>query len=194
MNETTTWKVEVHETKNATIAEREIFLLACKELELEINHDGFWVECARLYESWECKKWFKDDRRYQTFEEFKKEYLSGADNFNKAEDGDLDVHVIFYYSFKNVVGYTYPSTWFTWVNRKLFKGFNVGDIAGYVAHEGLHNMGLDHPGTNRQSVVYQFGYLVRRRIKARINNKEVVKPIVKKYVPLWKRVLLFWKY
>jgi len=105
-------------------------------------------------------------------EQIYRELMSGADKFNKESDNDIDVHITMYYSFKRTVGYTYPSTWFTWINRKFFSSFDYADVAGNVVHEYMHNMGYDHiRATDKWSVPYAVGYLVRDMIKEFIKEK-----------------------
>lgn len=189
MQETT---VEIHGIKNASKDEIKAFKAACRQIEIEINSDGFWYEVAMRYISWSCKRELPEYRyAEENFAQFKTRFLSGSDSFNEEADHDIDVCVSFYYSFRSVVGYTTPSTWFTWINRNIFKGFDIGDIAGNIVHEYLHNMGLGHPGTDRNSVVYQMGYLIRERIKARLGLDEI--QIVYKR-SLWSRVKRFFSW
>lgn len=158
------YKVQVHKIRNATDVEKAKFQFAADLLADEINSDDFWLDVEQAFDTWKYKNGY-------TFNKFKELVLSGVDKFNDIPDGDLDVYVTFYYSFKNVVGYTTPSTWYTWINRKFFNKFDEADIAGNIAHEGIgHNLGFDHPGTDKQSLVYQLGYLVRRRIKERLKK------------------------
>lgn len=163
------FKVQIHKIKNASLQEKKAFRAAALQLELEMNDPTFWHEVAENYYDWSCKKKVTEHfSSGQSFAEFKEMVLSGADKFNPETDHDLDISTTFYYSWSSVVGYTKPSTWLTWANRNVYKGFDLGDIAGNQIHEGLHNMGLGHPGTDRNSVIYQFGYLVRDRIKKRL--------------------------
>lgn len=172
--------VEVHGIKEATPKQRDKFNRAVKHLFMQLNDSEFWYEVYCNYDSWKYKKGL-------SFDEFKTKFLSGKDNFNKDMDNDLDVYITFYYSFRSVVGYTTPSTWFTWINRKFFNSFELGDIAGNIAHEYLHNMGFDHPGTDRQSLVYKFGELVKTRVKNKIGINRSIYGTPKKrwYKRLW---------
>lgn len=91
---------------------------------------------------------------------------SGADKFNRESDNDIDVHLTMYYSWKRTIGYTYPSTYFTWINRKFFRGFNEASVAGNVIHEYMHNLGFGHiSAKDHDSVPYAIGYLVRDMIE-----------------------------
>jgi len=179
-----TFKVKVHEVKKATNAEAKAFRAAARQVEIELNSDEFWYDVAMVYNTWENKK-LGD----QNFKEFKEMVLGGSTVFDHHEDKILDVLVEFYYSWRSVVGYTTPSTWYTWINRNVFKGFDLGDIGGNIAHEGLHNQGLGHPKANRDSVTYKFGYMVRDRIKKRLGLESTINFKYKR--SLWTRVKRF---
>ncbi len=180
--------VKIHAIKKATEKESEAFKAAAKEFEFEINDPDFWYDVSRVYNNWHHRKLLAPyNYEKQSFKLFKEMVLSGVDDFNKEKDYAIDISVSFYYSWRSVVGYTLPSTWFTWVNRNIFKGFDLADIAGNQAHEYLHNCGLDHPGTDRQSVVYRFGYLVKDRIKTRLG----IAPKVVYRRSFWTRVKSF---
>lgn len=184
-------QVRVTETKRATAQERKAFLAAARQYEIELNDPDFWVEVAMKYNSWSCKKKLASKRfDEQTFKEFKEMVLDGANEYFNIIDYIVEIKVEFYYSWRSVVGYTKPGTYWTWINRNLFKGFDLGDIAGNQAHEELHNEGLDHPGTDRNSVTYQFGYLVRDRIKERLG----LEPLQIHYKrSIWNRVVSFFR-
>jgi len=178
--------VKIHAIKKASASEAEAFTAAAKEFEAEINNPDFWWEVSKKYNNWSHQKLLAPyNYEKQPFASFKEMVMTGVDDFNAVLDYSIDINVEFYYSWRSVVGYTKPSTWFTWINRNMFNGFNLHDIAGNQAHEYLHNCGLDHPGTDRNSVVYQFGYLMRERIKARLGRLD--KPVKYKR-SFWTRV------
>lgn len=166
-----TFRVEIHDLKNFTPKQRDACTVACTMLENELRSPYFWSEVAQAWDGF-THKWIMLNgiKTALTFDSYRAYVLSGKDKFNTASDGDLDLHLTMYYSFRNVVGYTYPSTWFTWINRKFFAKFKSGDIAGNIFHEYMHNMGMDHPNVDKKSVVYQVGYIVRDRI----NEKQVI--------------------
>jgi len=170
-------KVKVEAVKYASKEEEKAFLAAARQYEIELNDSDFWYDVAMKYDSWTHKKSVGNiafGKRDQTFAEFKEMVLDGANKYFNVIDYIISISVTFYYSWRSVVGYTKPSTWWTWVNRNIFKGFDLGDIAGNQSHEELHNEGLDHPGTDRNSVVYQFGYLIRDRIKKRLKLESTI--------------------
>jgi hypothetical protein len=176
-------EVEVQKITDATKEEEKAFILAAKEFENQINDPDFWYEVSIHYNSWLYKNGM-------SFAEFRELVLSGQDKFEDRKDYNIRIWVDFYYSWKRVVGYTYPSTIWTWVNRNVFKGFDVADIAGNQFHEYLHNLGLDHPGADRRSLVYLAGYLMRDRIK-KTRGIEVINSVPRR--SFWTRVRSFFK-
>ena len=125
--------------------------------------------------------------------------MSGADKFNTEADSAIDVHITMYYSFRNTVGYTYPTTWWTWINRKFFSYFSYADVAGNVVHEYMHNMSFDHRrASDSMSVPYATGDLVSAMINELINKAEDIlidatqnNAIYKKSI--WTRINNFFK-
>lgn len=149
-------KFEIHELNSFTELEKEKFHKTIIKTEEVLNSEKFKQELLNLK---------LEQTNGKTNEEIYNEIMSGADNFNKEVDKDIDVYLTMYYSFKNTVGYTYPSTWWTWINRKFFSSFDEGDIAGNVVHEYMHNLGYDHKtAKDHNSVPYAVGYLIRRLV------------------------------
>lgn len=92
--------------------------------------------------------------------------MSGADNFNHEADEDIDVSVELYYKNNKVVGYTNPSTIWTWFNRKFFNQYDYADVACNLFHEYLHKCGFDHDSaSDHDSVPYALGYFVEKLIR-----------------------------
>lgn len=182
------FRVDVHNLKNFNPEQvhkaHESFLW----LEKMINSDEFWHEVESRYYNW-SHRWtiiYGLPRKQLSFNDFKELVLSGKDKFNKESDGDLDLYLTLYYSWKNTVGYTYPTTFWTWTNRKFFIRFDYADFAGHVLHEYLHNIGMDHPRNDRNSVVYQCGYLMRDMIKEEIKTRTTKITYTPWYKRLWR--------
>jgi len=153
---------EIHEKNNFTESERIKFRKSINYAEQVINSEEFKVRFLQMP---------LVQTNNKTNLEIYNELMSGADKFNKEADKDIDVQITMYYSFKNTVGYTYPTTWFTWINRKFFSSFDYADVAGNVVHEYMHNMGYGHlRATDKWSVPYAVGYLVRNMIKELIKE------------------------
>lgn len=147
-------KVEIHNLKNFSVKEKEKFILAMSELERVANSQEF--KQAILNHR------FDDQTNGLTNQELYNHFMSGKTKFNDMSDQDIDVSLTLYYSWKNTIGYTYPSTWFTWLNRKFFQKFNSAKIAMNVTHEDRHNAGYGHrTASDHDSVPYAFGYIMR---------------------------------
>lgn len=92
--------------------------------------------------------------------------MSGTTKFHQEVDHDLDLYITMYYASNNTVGYTYPSTFKTWLNRKFFSQYDYADIACNLFHEYLHNLGFGHSSAkDHTSLPYQGGYLVESMIR-----------------------------
>lgn len=171
-------KYKIHKTTNATAEERKMFHEAADEMIIQLNSEQYWREAEANYPYWHNKKIVNGYE--QTFEQFKDMVMSGADDFNTERDNVIDISVTFYFAATNVIGYTYPTTWATWINRNVIQNFDLADIAGNQFHEYLHNLQLNHPNTNRKSVVYEAGYLMRAMVRDAINNPRpvIVTPVV----------------
>lgn len=97
--------------------------------------------------------------------------ISGADK-DREPDFMLDIYVHSYQK-KNrvkknrVLGYTYMSTYKTWINRRYLADLDpkrpddVRHLAGHIAHEAMHNMGFMHNHDKYSSVPYVIGRIVR---------------------------------
>jgi hypothetical protein len=148
--------VDVHNLKNFKPEERKKFKEAMREMVKVLNSREFYTRFMNL--ELEQTEGHSNPQIYVMLR-------SGADKFNKENDFDIDVHLTMYYSWKRTIGYTYPSTYFTWINRKFFRGFDASDVAGNVAHEYMHNLGFGHKSAkDHKSVPYAIGYLVRDMI------------------------------
>lgn len=91
---------------------------------------------------------------------------SGKDVYNPEDDNDLDVFITMYTKrYSGTVGYTYPSTWKTWINSKFFNKFEIWEVFGNVIHEALHNFGFGHLQAHSTSIPYLIGYLARDLLK-----------------------------
>lgn len=181
--------IDVHSTKNFTKAERAKFKRAINLGHKVINSKEFKQRFLSL--PLEQTNGMSPARIYELFK-------SGKDKFNKESDQDIDVYITMYYSWKRTIGYTNPSTWFTWVNRKFFSRFSEAEIAGNVIHEYFHNLGFDHKkASDHNSVPYAAGYLVRDMVKELlIGSGEIERRIRVCYRP-WKylrlRKVYYWK-
>ena len=176
-------KVDIHNLKNFSDQEKIKFIGAMTEMEKVINSKEFKI--AILVHDFDQKKGYTNLELYEMF-------MSGKSDFS-APDRDIDIDLTLYYSWKNTVGYTYPSTWKTWINRKFFSKFSPSEIAMNVIHEDRHNAGFDHYSPlDWDSVPYAFGYIVRdlmqgKKPPVRYKTKKTV------YKKPWYKKLFFWR-
>lgn len=73
--------------------------------------------------------------------------MSGSETLKPDNDGVMNINITMYNKWwSKVIGYTYPWTPKTYINKKFFKRFNYAGIASNLAHEGLgHKMGYGEP-------------------------------------------------
>lgn len=105
---------------------------------------------------------------------------TGKDLYNSEDDYDIDVFVTMYHNFwTGTIGYTYPDTFKTWINRKFFQNFDEAQILGNVVHEALHNFGFSHKDMSKRydSVPYKVGYFARDLAK-RILDGQALTPLM----------------
>jgi hypothetical protein len=193
-------KFEVHGTKNFSDKERNKFNEALVKTEHALNHKEFDRRIlAHKFEQQNSKS------NYEILLMLK----SGADKFNTLSDKDLDVYITLYYSRKNTIGYTYPNTYWTWINRKFFSSFNHASIGGNVVHEYVHNLGFGHRSPkDSNSVPYAIGYIVRDMILemekyGKYLEPDTVQPVptetdtppvvTKPKISFWSKISLFFK-
>ena len=95
--------------------------------------------------------------------------MTGAEVLDPAVDYEMDVNVTIYEQNNSTVGYTYSNVVMIWLNRKFFKKYSLGEIAGNMVHEWTHKMGYGHTSNNTSvrpySVPYWIGYLVRDMVQ-----------------------------
>lgn len=156
------FRPHIHAIKGATEQEKRNVEIACDAIANIINGKEYWERAAELWPKCTHRYITRRDRtrKYLDFQEYREMTLSGIDQFNSDIDNDFDVHLTIYYKNNGTIGYTYPSTFKTWANRKFHKRFDIAERAGNIWHEYKHNQGFGHPNTDRKSVAYQMGYLM----------------------------------
>lgn len=153
--------------------------------EQELN---FYIECMKktvhVVNSLEFKILVTNERRMintngnsplQIYEQF----MSGSDPYNPIEDQDIDIAVTLYYKNNRVIGYTYPNTFRTWLNRKFFaiRASRIPTICGNVVHEYMHNLGYTHKRRNYSmlSVPYFYGNATSKLVYDVIHGRELTR-------------------
>jgi hypothetical protein len=75
-----------------------------------------------------------------------KKMMMGAESYPVQTEANrtMDFFAELYYSRKNVIGYTNPSTATVFMNSKYFNYFTPAQVAGNMVHEWLHKLGFEH--------------------------------------------------
>lgn len=110
------------------------------------------------------KRQFVDNRGFSN-EEIYTILLEGKEELVPEIDNEMNLDLELYYSWRNIVGYTYPDTLRIWMNTKFFDHYTPAQVAGNIFHEWLHKLGFDHSSSHSSSrdasVPYALGYLIR---------------------------------
>jgi len=162
MNISKNLDVQIHGLDNFSKSEKEKFLKAIELCKKVVNSKEFeqkivnyqWTSGGVIHNT------FKKSEGLTNEEVFEK-FMSGSDMFNPEKDSDLDLYTTLYYSRSSTIGYTYPNTFKTWINRKYFSSFSLAGIVGNIVHEYLHNVGFGHASkynsTRIHTVPYAYG-------------------------------------
>ena len=97
---------------------------------------------------------------------------SGADGKGKVADGDIDIDIRGYYSYRRVIGYTFLNDYRQWVNRRFLDRMAEHDLFGHIMHETLHRFGFAHTSTHASSVPYRIGNICRLAYLEHYSGKE----------------------
>lgn len=177
-------RIEVHAREGFTDTELATHQKACEALEEVVNSEVFKQMVLSTH--------FTSTNGLSNQQILDRIY-SGADNINTASDGDIDVHVIMYHKANRTVGYTYPNTHKTWVNRKFYG--EVKDIANNLIHEYLHKLSFDHSSASEHtSVPYMVGFIVELLIDKKLNTEPKQKTLVcyRSWRNLWLKQTCEW--
>lgn len=113
--------------------------------------------------------------------------MSGKETLSTEADNEMDIDINMYYSLKNVIGYTYPNTLKTWINRRYFNNMTTAQIAGNIAHEYMHKLGFDHDFYNtlqrQYSVPYTVGNIISQFIS--LSDKQHPQPTCTQWQRVW---------
>lgn len=160
-------KIEIHGMDNFTDKEKEKFLSA-----VALGN--------KILNSYEFKEMVFGgqyaENRGMTGKQIWELICTGKDLYNPEDDNDIDVFVTMYNNFwTGTIGYTFPNTFKTWINRKFFSTFDEPSILGNVIHEAMHNFGFEHfeNADKQKSVPYQVGYFARDLAKQVVEGKEL---------------------
>lgn len=95
--------------------------------------------------------------------------LEGAERLKPDRNNSMDVKLQLYYEDTNIIGYTYVTSEYIWLNRKYFSYYTPAQVSGNLFHEWLHKLGFMHSyeytEERRYSVPYAIGYIMARLAK-----------------------------
>lgn len=120
--------------------------------------------------------------------------VAGSEILTPGIDHEWGWEVVFYYSGRSTVGYTYANTLQVHVNTRFFQSFTLAQVGRNQAHEYTHKLGYGHDkkATSRRpySVPYAIGSIVERLISEDLGIENAApKPIPR---PSFWRRLFFW--
>ena len=144
-------KIDLHEIVNIKEKYRAAFVELMEDLKEVVNSDRFKKEVINYF--WnnngiiQPTYWMSDSKSNKEVYEM---FMSGATKLDPNKDGDIDLYLALYYSYKGVIGYTKPSSSLNiWVNTKFFysrlktrKGNS--QIIANIVHEYCHLLGFKH--------------------------------------------------
>ena len=173
---------EIHEMTGFGGVSEAKYRRACEKLIVAINSEEFKQRVLnyQYMVNGEIVNNFKlpeVNEKYLSKQEVYDLIMSGKDKFNEEADGDIDIKVELYNKrFSSAIGYTYPSTWKTWINYKFFRNFSDADVAGNIVHEYMHNLGFTHAfnsnATRQHTVPYAIGTIIRDIIEGKEDTQE----------------------
>lgn len=95
--------------------------------------------------------------------------LEGAERLKPDRNNSMDVKLQLYYEDTNIIGYTYVTSEYIWLNRKYFSYYTPAQVSGNLFHEWLHKLGFMHSyeytEERKYSVPYAIGYIMARLAK-----------------------------
>lgn len=153
-------KADIHFVNGFSKKERLFYLRAIETAIYVVNTIEFRNEVLSTPMTW--KGDYSNKQIYDMF-------MKGVDKFDDTPDYDIDIKVTAFYKNSRTIGYTYPTTARTWINRKFFRMTDSGmrTIGGNLIHEQMHNLNFKHKsrGYTRREVPYKYGSIASALIK-----------------------------
>ncbi len=184
------FEIDIHGMVNFSKTEQTRFTIATKLLSHVLNSNEFkqrvisfnytiYKKCFSRTTGKINVPHFKNNKGFHNIEIYNM-IISGEDVHNTERDNDMDVFVTLYYSNGKTIGYTYPSTFHTWINRKFFD--SIPKICRNLIHEYMHNLDFKHskkrnPG-RQFTVPYAIGEIVFELVKQLLENYNQVVEIL----------------
>ena len=137
-------RVNVDFTKLDTLTRKRKALNVQYEMQSVLRSDYFRLAfigllSSRNYQHGETSKW-----KYASEGEIYLHLMQGGEVLTPEKDNNIDIEVDDYYSFKRVIGYTYPNIKTQFVNSKYFDSRTSRLCGSNFLHEYGHKLGFGH--------------------------------------------------
>lgn len=164
-----------------------------EKIQIVVNSSVFTNLFLKSVFSGENSPW-KDKSNMEILRHFR----SGAETLSPRVDNVADIYIDDYFSWKGVIGYTYPSVKWIYVNTRFFDRRSDMLIGSNIVHEYGHKVGFKHDfrRTRRRnySICYQLNRIFEQSYLSLFPND---RPVVRKTrKPWYKRLLnkiVFWR-
>lgn len=170
--------VEIHDTTGFTASELATFKIAIEMMVHVVNSVEFKDRALHPPRKLDHINGLTNEEIYNLF-------MSGSTALDRTPDKDIDIYITMYYGRTRTIGYTYPDTMRTWVNRKFYG--DIGTIVGNLVHEYMHKCGFDHEssGYTQYNVPYYYGNIAEYLTQKMLNGQELtpIKTIDKEKMP-----------
>ena len=157
-------KVQIDQARDFTSSEKAKLLDARALLERILNSEEFKLRV--INHTYKGAKTYVDNGGLSN-ELIYAKIMTGAEVLKPDTDYTMNIDITIYTSSwwsRSTIGYTYPDTMRTWINRRHYSYFTPLDVCGNILHEYLHKLGFGHAfnntSTRRYSVPYAIGYLI----------------------------------
>lgn len=137
-------KVTVDGKKLNTIQRREKAQLVSDEMEIVYNNPIFKEVFIELLKTRDYKNGELSTFRLDTPEEIYNYFMNGVEILSPEQDYEVDFFLDDYYTFKNVIGHTYPSDKYVYTNTKYSDVRNTKLCGSNFTHEYGHKKGFSH--------------------------------------------------
>jgi len=137
-------KVTVDGSKLNTKERREKAQLVADEMRLVYNSDVFRGIFLTLLDQRDYQKGELSDWRYHTPDEIYRYFMNGVEVLSPELDYEVDFFVDDYYTFKKVIGHTYPNDKYVYSNTKYLDRRSSKLVGSNFTHEYGHKKGFKH--------------------------------------------------
>lgn len=170
-----TLSIQINSIKNFSTKQQDFYIVALKITVAVLNTVAFKREALNAYMTHRNTRSKLTRNNIISRSRIYEMLLSGADNVNPEQDGDLDISIVLYKKNNRVIGYRRTRSKITYLNSKFFRMNNKGiaTIGSNAIHEQLHKLGFKHAKKHytRNEVPYVYGKIMYRLILNYLNNR-----------------------